>query len=115
MLLENPDFAAGTPDRLYDEIPEVFRTELNAELDRDVLVRMRDLARRKRTLRPDISDDEMADYLALAENFPNFAQWVRARRLSQSPARATASWVAATAIILGVLTAMLIMAIAITV
>ena len=118
MLAESSNFAAGTPYSAYvsDEIPEVIRTELNAEMDRDLLARMRYLARKKRIARPDITDDEMADYLALAENFENFAQWISARRLTlQSPVRANAGWMTATMIIVGLLTAMLIVAIGITV
>jgi hypothetical protein len=118
MLSESCNFVAGTPDGplVYDAIPAVMRTELNADMDRDMLARMRDLARKKRMRRPDISDDEMADYLALAENFQNLAQWMSARRSTlQSPFRASVGWVTATAIILGLLTTMLIAAIAITV
>jgi hypothetical protein len=118
MLSESSDLAAGAPERAraYDQIPEIIRIELNADADRDMLVRMRDLAGRKRMLRPDITDDEMADYLALAENFPNFEQWISARRTApQGPVRARTAWVTATAVILGLLTVMLIMAIAITV
>jgi len=118
MLSESSNFAAGRLEgpRVYDEIPAVIRIELNADMDRDMLTRMRHLARKKRTLRPDISNDEMADYLALAENFQNLAQWMDARRSTlQSPVRATVGWLRATAIILGLLTTMLIAAIAITV
>jgi len=119
MLSESSNFAAaGTPDgpRVYDEIPAVMRTELDADMDRDLLARMGDLARKKRRWRPDISDDEMADYLALAENFQNLAQWMDARRSTvQRPVRPIVGWVTATAIILGLLTVTLIAAIAITV
>ncbi len=118
MLSESCNFGAETRDEphVYDEIPAVIRTELDADMDRDVLARMRDLARKKRMLRPDISDDEMADYLALAENFQNLGQWMSPRRSTlQSPVRATVGWVTATTIIVGLLTAMLIAAIAITV
>jgi hypothetical protein len=117
MLSASRNFAGGTPDRPYvSEIPAVIRNELNADMDRDLLARMRHLARKKRMQRPDISDDEMADYLALAEDFQNFTQWLSARRSTlQSPVRATVGWVTATMVIFGVLTAMLIVAIAITV
>jgi hypothetical protein len=118
MLSESSNFTAGTPDRarLYDQIPEIIRAELNADTDRELLVRMGDLAHRKRILRPDITDVELADYLALAENFPNFEQWINARRMTlQGQARAGAGWITATAVILGLLTVMLIMAIAVTV
>jgi len=101
---------------LGDEIPAVIRAELNADIDRDVLARMRDLARRKRILRPATTDEEMADYLALAENFQNFAQWQKARRReSESSPTASAAWIVATVAIVGLLTAMLAVGIAIAV
>lgn len=99
-----------------DEIPAMIRAELNADLDRDVLDRMRYLARKKRMRQPEITDEEMADYLALAENCQNFEQWLSARHGTlERPLRARAAWVMATLAILGVLTAMLIVAIAIAV
>jgi hypothetical protein len=99
-----------------DEIPALIRAELNADRDRDVLARVRYLARKKRMLEPEITDEEMADYLALAENFQNFAQWLSARRGGlERPLRARTAWAMATFTILGVLTAMMIMAIAIAV
>ncbi len=62
----------------------------------------------------------MADYLALAENFENHAQWVSARRGARRgtlkrPLRAIVAWVVATSAILGLLTAMLIVGISIAV
>ena len=44
--------------------PAVIRAELNADIDRDMLARIRDLARKRRMLQPDIAEEEMADYLA---------------------------------------------------
>jgi len=117
MLSQCSNFAGG-PNRPYvsDEIPAAIRTELNADMDRDLLTRMRELARKKRALQPDITDDEMADYLALAENFKTLRHWLVARRSAlQSPVRASVAWVTATVIILGFLTAMVIVAIAIVV
>jgi hypothetical protein len=118
MLSESFNFAGAPPDgpHVCDEIPSVILAELNADMDRDMLARMRDLARKKRLRRPEITDEEMADYLALAENFQNLKQWMSARRSTvQSPVRATRGWVTAATIILGLLTTMLIAAIAITV
>jgi hypothetical protein len=118
MLSESYNFAGTVPDgpSISDEIPFVIRTELNADSDRDLLTRMRHLARKRRMLQPEITDEELADYLALAENFQNFAHWLSARRGSNKRAvPASAAWVAATLAILGVLTAMLIVGIAITV
>jgi hypothetical protein len=68
--------------QIYDEIPPVIRTELNAYTDRDTIIRMRHFARKKRISRPDITDEEMADYLALAEHFQNLEHWISARRLT---------------------------------
>jgi hypothetical protein len=101
---------------LSDEIPAVIRAELNADVDRDMLARMRDLARKRRMLQPDIAEEEMADYLALAENFENSTQWISARRGTlKRPLRTTVAWVVAISATLGFLTAMLIVGIAIAV
>jgi hypothetical protein len=118
MLSENINLANATPNAVahesfHAEIPAVIRAELNADRDRDLLTRMRFLARKKRMLEPDITDEEMADYLALAEDFPNFDQWLSARRGDGEVAlRASAPWVAATAVIVGFLAALLLAAIA---
>ena len=118
VLSENFNSAAwiaGEPE-INDDIPAVIQTELDGDMDRDTMVRMRYLARKKRMLRPDITDDEMADYLALSENFQNFEHWISARRsTTQALGRPINGFLAVTALILGLLTAMLIVAIAITV
>ena len=114
VLSESFNFAVEMTNGAHDGIPAVIRTELNAYSDRDMMVRMRHLARKKRVRQPDMTDEEMADYLALAEGFQNSAQWVSVRRL-KLPIRTTAGWATAIAFILGLLTAMLIAAIAITV
>jgi len=103
--------------RSDDEIPAIVRAELNADRDRDVLVRMQHLARKKRMHQPDITDEEMADYLALAENCENFEQWLRFRRAAADPgpSGSAIAWVLGTLAIVGVLTAGLIAAIAISV
>jgi hypothetical protein len=103
---------AGEP-KINDEIPGIIQTELNRDMDRDTMIRMRYLARKKRISRPDITDDEMADYLALAENFQNFEHWISARR--STPQASVRGFLAVTAIILGLLTAILIVAIAIAI
>jgi hypothetical protein len=106
---------AGEP-RISDDIPAVIQSELNREMDRDTMERMRYLARKKRMLRPDITDDEMADYLALAENFQNFEDWISARRsTTQASVYPVNGFLAVIAVIFGLLTAMLIAAIAISV
>jgi hypothetical protein len=109
--------AADSKPRSYGAIPAVVRAELNADSDRDVMVRMQHLARRKRMHQPDITDEEMADYLALAENCENFEQWLRFRRGAAEPGRSgrAIAWVLGTLAIVGVLTAGLIAAIAISV
>lgn len=102
--------------KMDDDIPAVIQIELDGDMDRDTIVRMRYLARKKRLSRPDITDDEMADYLALAENSRNFEQWISTRRSQPKAAvRPIYKFLAVTAVILGLLTAMLVMAIAITV
>jgi hypothetical protein len=118
MLSECSNFASTTPHGRFvsDEIPAVIRAELNADLDRDLLARMRYLARKRRMRRPEISDEEMADYLALAENFQNFEQWLSARRGTlETPLRTSPAWMAATGVIFGFLAVMLVVAIAIAV
>jgi hypothetical protein len=105
----------NTP-QVYEEIPAPIRAELNAYTDHDTIVRMRHLALKKRISRPDITDDEMADYLALAENFQNFEHWKSVRRLTpESSVRAVTRWLTAAIIIFGLLTAILIVSIAIAV
>ncbi len=108
---------ADPKPRSFDEIPAIVRAELNADSDRDVVVRMRHLARKKRMRQPDISDEEMADYLALAENCENFEQWLRFRRgaAEPGPSGGAIAWVLGTLAIVGVLTVGLIVAIAISV
>ena len=117
MLTENSSLAVCSQNRLMsDEIPALIRQELNADRDHDLLVRMRDLARKKKMRQPDITNEEMADYLALAENYQNFAQWLSARAGAlQKPAPSNVAWIAVTAVTVGLLTAMLIIAIAIAV
>ena len=89
--------------------PAVIRAELNADIDRDMLAKMRDLARKRRMLQPDIAEEEMVDYLALAEHFENSTQWISARRATlKRPLRTTVAWVVAISATLGFLTAMLI-------
>jgi hypothetical protein len=103
--------------RLIDELPAKIRAELNADSDRDVIDRMRHLARKKRMRQPDITEEQMADYLALAENCENFEQWLKLRRSAAAPglSRGFLAWILGTLAILGVLTAGLIAAIAISV
>lgn len=108
---------AEVKTRSYDDIPGLIRAELNADSDREVMVRMQHLARKKRMSRPDITDEEMADYLALAENCENFEQWLKFRRgaMEPGPSRSVIAWVLGTLAIVAVLTAGLIATIAISV
>ncbi len=103
--------------RLIEELPAKIRAELNADSDRDVIDRMRHLARKKRMRQPDITEEQLADYLALAENCENFEQWLKFRRGAAEPGRSRSAlaWMLGTLAILGVLTAGLIAAIAISV
>jgi len=118
-IADNSHFMGPAVEResSYDEIPAIIRTELNADSDRDVLVRMRHLARKKRMRQPDITDEQMADYLALAENCANFEQWLKSRRgaAEPRPSRGSIAWAMGTLAIVGLLTTGLIMAIAISV
>jgi hypothetical protein len=118
-FVENPMPTTAQADlnSRFDEIPAAIRAELNADTDRDVLVRMRHLAGKKRMRRPDITDEEMADYLSLAENCENFQQWLKSRRGASEPAatRGTLAWMLGTLAIIALLTTGLITAIAISV
>ena len=118
-IADNSHFIGPVVDResRFEEIPAIIRAELNADSDRDVLVRMRHLARKKRMRQPDITDEQMADYLALAENCANFEQWSKSRRGAAElrPSRASIAWAMGTLAIVGLLTTGLIMAIAISV
>ena len=117
MLKDNSSLAVSNSYApMGDEIPALIRHELNADSDHDLLVRMRHLARKKRMRQPGITNEEMADYLALAENYQNLAQWLNARATSlQKPSRASLAWIAVTAAAVGLLTATMIIAIAIAV
>ena len=108
------ELAKAALNSRYEEIPAAIRAELNADSDLDVLIRMRHLARKKRIRQPDITDEEMADYLALAENCQNFQQWLKVRRgLTQPVAtRRAVAWILGTLAIVGLLTTGLITAIA---
>lgn len=105
------------PKPPYGEVPTKIRAELNAYTDRDVLVRMEDLARRRRMLRPDVTDEELADYLALAENCDNFEQWLKFRRGAavSGRSRGTIVWVLGTLAIVALLATGLLTAIALSV
>jgi hypothetical protein len=112
MLIECSTLPVSTSPLLNDEIPEVMRRELNADRDRDVLVRMRHLAGKKRMRQPDLSDEAMADYLALAENFQNCAQWLNARHGGfNAPSSSGGIWIALAIAAIGFLTAILILSI----
>ena len=118
-IAEQPIFAGPEADQeaLYDEIPAAIRAELNADSDRDVLVRMRHLARKKRMRQLHITDEAMADYLALAENCENFQQWLKFKHAAGEPgaSRSLIAWAIGTLAIVGLLTTGLITAIAISV
>ena len=117
-IAEQPIFPGSDADQeALDEIPAAIRAELNADSDRDVLIRMRHLARKKRMRQPDISDEAMADYLALAENCENFQQWLKFRRAAGEPGPSVSliAWAIGTLAIVGLLTTGLIAAIAISV
>jgi hypothetical protein len=114
--LKDPARTVALERSSYNDIPALVRAELNADSDRHVLVRMQHLAQKKRASRPEITDEEMADYLALAENYENFDQWLKSRRgPAFTASRGTVAWVLGTLAILALLTTGLIAAIAVTV
>lgn len=98
-------------------VPAVVRVELNADTDRDVLIRMCHLAHKKRKRHPEITDEEMADYLALAENCPNFEHWLKLRRAATRPraSSGTLLWLVGILAIIGLLSTGLIASIAVLV
>ena len=98
-------------------VPAAIRAELNADTDRDILIRMRHLARKKRMRQPEITDEEMADYLALAENCANFEHWLKVRRSATEhrASRGTFTWLLSTLAIIALLATGLIAAIAVSV
>jgi hypothetical protein len=105
------------PKSLYGAVPAKIRAELNPDTDHDSLVRMEHLARRKRMLRPNVTDEELADYLALAANCDNFDQWLKLRRgvAVSGLSRGTIAWVLGTLAIVALLATGLIAAIAVSV
>jgi hypothetical protein len=99
----------------YPDVPAIIRDELNADRDRDVLVRMQHLAHKKRMRQPQITDEEMADYLALAENCKNFKEWLNKRSVPPPLASsATVAWFVGVLTVIGLLTAGLVAAIAVS-
>jgi hypothetical protein len=88
------------------------RAGFNAVLRRDPLATMRALTHKSMPLRPRTADEEAADFPAVTNDFKNPAQQPRAHR---SAPMHTVAWVVATLTILGVLTAMLMMGIAVSV
>jgi len=108
---------AAVKSRSYPDVPAHIVAELNADRDRDVLARMQHLAEKKRMRQPDISEAEMADYLALAENCQNLEQWLKFRRGAMEPAnrRGAIAWALGALAIVALLTTGLIAAIAVSV
>jgi hypothetical protein len=91
------------------------RAGFNADLGRDPLATMRALTHKRTLLHPRTVDEETADYPALTKDFKNPAQEPRAHRFALEGPTHTLGWVVATLTILGVLTAMLMMGIAVSV
>jgi hypothetical protein len=96
------------------EVAAAIRAELNTDIDRELLARMRDLTHQRMIRRPGTADEEAPDYQSRADKVENFTQRASAGR-DTSPSRTSVAWVVATLAILGFLTAMLIMGIAISV
>jgi hypothetical protein len=100
---------------IYSEVPAKIRAELDFDADHEVLVRM-DLAHKKRMLRPNVTDQELADYLALVENCDDFDRWLKFRRGAPvSRSYATIAWLVGTFAIIALLTTGLMTAIAVSV
>ena len=78
---DGPALQVHDPKPNYSKVSKKkIRARLNSDKDHDVLVRMEVLAHKKRMLLLDITDRELADYLALAENCDDFDRWLRFRR-----------------------------------
>jgi hypothetical protein len=106
------------PDRRLaaDDGSAVIGTHLNAVIDPDLLARMRKLTHRGMIVPPRIADEQVAQHPAATTNCEDRAQPVSARRIThQSPTRAPVAWVLATLAIVGLLTTMLMVGIAISV
>ena len=89
------------------------------DIDRELLARIRDLTVDRITLQPGIRDRNLADYPALGGNFESRTQVASTGRVPsrrrESASLASLAWVMATLAILGLLTAMLIVGIAVSV
>ncbi len=99
-----------------EESVEAAAAGLHANIDLDLLPRMYNVTRQRKIRVPGAADEEAIDHPALTKNFENIAPHMRVRGFRfERPARSSAAWLVAILVILGVLTAMLIMGIAISV
>jgi hypothetical protein len=113
----DPALQVHDPKASYSEVPAKIRARLNSDKDHDVLIRMEVLARKTRMLLPDITGQELADYLALAENCDDFDRWLRFRRDAPVSGRSytAIAWIIGTFAIIALLATGLIAAIAVSV
>ncbi len=90
---------AGRPPR-SDEGPPLIRADHNTYIDRELSAAVHDRKRKRRVLQPRTKDQEVSHHPALTQAFENVS---------------SVAWVAAILAIIGVLTAMLMIGIAISV
>jgi hypothetical protein len=96
------------------EVPPLIRTDHNTEIERELLASIHDSKRKRRLWQLPATDE--ARNPALTQAFGSLAQRLRARRFTlQRPTRTSVAWVVVILAIVCVLTAMLIMGIAISV
>jgi hypothetical protein len=96
------------------EAPPVVRADHNTDIDRELLASIHDSKPKRRLCQPPATDE--ARNPALTQAFGSLAQRLRARRFTlQKRARSSVAWVVVILAIVCVLTAMLMMGIAISV
>jgi len=89
---------------------------LDPDIDRTLLVRLRDLTCKRMPPQSVVTDVEVANGQAVAEKVESFTHKATARRGAlESSSRSAVAWVVATLAIVGFLTAMLMLGIAISV
>jgi hypothetical protein len=99
-----------------DDVPAVTRAKFNPSTGEDLPAKTRDWTRKRMKLQPGVSEYEMVDYAALAENSQTLPTEASTRRATvESPTHGSVAWVLAILAIIGFLTAMLMVGIAISV
>jgi len=99
-----------------DDAPMIIRADHPTETDREFTIRRHNPNRRLRALQLPASDEEVAHHRELTRSFGCLAQQrTRSRLARQRPVLTSFAWVAAILAIVGVLTGMLILGIAVSV